>query len=123
MTADEASHLKIAAQYIWLIPHLSRLAVQHGYVLAFHGSSTRDLDVVACPWEDTVSTPAVLAAAIMAATGGYIAPHNVHNTPRVKPHGRLAWPIHLCADYYLDLSVMPASGLDSHLSLVQPIAA
>ncbi len=108
MTPDEAAHLKIAARYLWLIDPLTRTAVQHGYVLAVHGSLTRDLDLVAVPWEDTVSTPAVLAAALMEAVGGFIAPQNQGTVPRVKPHGRLAWPIHLGPDYFIDLSVMPA---------------
>lgn len=106
---SEVADLRMTSQYLWLLAPLKRLLDEHGYAMGVHGTMIRDLDVIACPWKEVVSSPAVLAQAVMDRFGGYIADWNVATTPRVKPHGRLAWPIHLCGSYYIDLSVMPVA--------------
>lgn len=68
--------------YVSLLPALTRAAKSNGYALAVHGSMRRDLDLVAVPWPGT-------------------------QDPAQKPHGRLAWAIHLGGGPYIDLSVMP----------------
>jgi hypothetical protein len=81
----------------------------HGYAIGVHGSQKRDLDLIAAPWTEEASLPGVLIAAIAQAVGGYItdATSEGEPWPRVKPHGRLCWSIHLGGGPYLDISVLP----------------
>lgn len=90
----------------------------HGYALAVHGSQMRDLDLIAVPWVEAPSDPEMLATAIRDAVHGAF----TSGDPQKKPHGRLAWAIHLnhptrLGDAlaalkvpfapFIDLSVMP----------------
>ena len=97
-----------------VLPVVRAIARQHGYAVAVHGSQLRDLDLVAVPWVEQVSPPHVLVEAIRVAVGGFILTAAAaqpgdftSRNPQSKPHGRLAWAIHLGAGPYLDLSVMP----------------
>lgn len=100
-------------------------ARQHGYALAVHGSELRDLDLIAVPWVEEASSPAVLAEAIRAMVNGEFTTNDVpKNKPTRRPHGRLGWAIMLMGTDaralisktsatktpfhpYLDLSVIP----------------
>lgn len=77
-----------------------------GYAVAHHGSLARDIDLVAIPWTDNAKPTEYLVNSIVAAVQGWINP--AHPNPVQKPHGRLAWSIHLLGyGTYIDLSVMP----------------
>jgi hypothetical protein len=113
----------LAPAYLGLYVILTETARQHGYALAVHGTVTRDLDLVAIPWADEVSEPDVLIEALRGAVGGFIIPTGTKGgrydaargefveveiqNPTLKPHGRLAWNIHLEAGAILDISVIP----------------
>lgn len=97
--------VKTASQFVWLIPHLTRICQEQGYGMGVHGSMNRDLDIIACPWEDNASAAEVLVKAILDGVGGYFKPGE--KLPFVRAHGRLGWPIYLHRDFYIDLSVMP----------------
>jgi hypothetical protein len=116
-----------APAYAWIYPQLAKVAREHGYALAIHGSCNRDLDLVAVPWTDDAAEPSVLIEAIRGRIDGVIVPTGTHGgrwdgtkfvdaiveNPSQKPHGRLAWNIHFTScEFYLDVSVMPrkASG-------------
>lgn len=88
-----------------MYPRLVEVARARGYALTVHGSMARDLDVVAVPWTDRAAEPFVLAEALRDRVGGV--GHNGWPLPRAKPHGRLAWSIHLGGGPYIDLSVVP----------------
>lgn len=82
------------------------LAWSEGYAIAFHGSFTRDLDLVAIPWTDSACEPEHLARRIEQAADLKLNGH----PPTQKPHGRLAFTLLLStfADpRFVDLSVMP----------------
>jgi hypothetical protein len=112
-----------APAYVWLIPSLGAIARDHGYALTLHGSLNRDMDLVAVPWIETAADPDVLVEAIRAELTGYIVPDGtkggrfdattgaaveaIVRNPDRKPHGRLAWNIHLDGGLVIDLSVMP----------------
>lgn len=84
------------------------VARHHGYTVAWHGSMARDIDLIAVPWREIVSTPSELVEAITTRVGGYIRTADRSRNPEQKPHGRLAWSIHLLGvGTYIDLSVMP----------------
>lgn len=117
-----------APMYACLYPGLCDIARANGYALAIHGSMQTDLDFIAVPWTDEASDPDCLAMAIKkhigalthkeriiadgmpehfadqveAATGGA--------GPTKKPHGRLAWSLHLDHGSYIDLSIYPKNG-------------
>lgn len=103
------------------LPGLQRIAREHGYALALHGSMVRDFDLVAVPWNEEPSTPGVLIEAIREKVGGFIRDESEfgHN-PNSKPHGRMAWSIYLVKwDLpYLDISVMPTLRPDLNEMLV-----
>lgn len=103
--------------YVSMLPALPRAAKSKGYALAVHGSMRRDLDLVAVPWTDEAAPAQEVVDAIIAASGGFLLEREqkaVHpegwpgtRDPAQKPHGRLAWSIHLGGGPYIDLSVMP----------------
>jgi hypothetical protein len=82
------------------------VAKKCGYAIAHHGSLARDIDLIAAPWTDDAKPAHLLVDSIVSAVGGWINP--THPNPVQKPHGRLAWSIHLLGyGTYIDLSVMP----------------
>jgi hypothetical protein len=103
--------LHAPALYAVLFPDLREIARQHGYALALHGSLLRDLDLVAVPWEEEAAEPEALVEALRQCLAGFIVPDGtpggcydpetgkmvaaVVNNPEHKPHGRLAWNIHI----------------------------
>lgn len=93
--------------YAILIPKMRDRARELGYALALHGSMVRDLDLIACPWTDEAAPAEQLAATLLDACGGYIIENRAARDPTSKPHGRLAWSIHLGGHAFIDLSVMP----------------
>lgn len=114
-----------AASYVWLIPYLTEVARECGYALGVHGSLHRDLDLLAMPWTDEAKSPAELIEIMRQRVGGIVHADGtpagrydpekgefvaaVIENPSRKPHGRLAWNIHLDAGLFLDISVMPLS--------------
>lgn len=102
-----------------LIGPLRAQAAVLGYALATHGSLSRDIDIIACPWTPDAVSAEELATAIITT----VQSHNDgialvlndgkdeyderRRNPSKKPHGRLAWSIHLGGGPYIDLSVMP----------------
>lgn len=82
------------------------IAWSEGYAIAMHGSFTRDLDLIAIPWADRVCDPEHLVNRIVDAAG---LRNKSHSNPGIKPHGRLAWTLHLPAfgdPRWVDLSVV-----------------
>lgn len=83
-----------------------KLAWEEGYAIGLHGSFTRDLDMVACPWTEKPCDPKKLIARIVQATGL----REQHGNPGAKPHGRLVWTL-LFPEFgdprFVDLSIMP----------------
>lgn len=106
------------ACYAALYPMLVAAAQIHGYALAIHGSMTRDFDLIAAPWKDDASEPIEMIRALRTVCGG-VFHHSetdylvTSGNPTPKPHGRIAYVIHLtnegCEGPYLDISVMPKS--------------
>jgi hypothetical protein len=109
-----------AATYAALLPDLVQAGRDCGYAIAPHGSLARDLDLIAVPWtEDAVSAEAMILR-LLSVSGGQLREAGRKNVdgewervpgdaPAHRPHGRLAWSIHLGdrAGLYLDVSVMP----------------
>lgn len=106
--------------YVSLLPRLKFRARELGYALAVHGSLARDLDLVAIPWVEDASSAADLVKALMLEiggtfriggrfSGGKIVPVD-GSIPEKKPHGRMAWTIHLGDFLFIDLSVLPRNG-------------
>ncbi|HEX7769625.1 MAG TPA: hypothetical protein VF422_06315 [Dokdonella sp.] len=93
-----------------LLQPLRDAARELGYAISVHGSLTRDIDLIACPWTEHAASAHELAAAVIdtikTVNGIALDPTDDAN-PRTKPHGRLAWSIHLGGGPYVDLSVMP----------------
>jgi hypothetical protein len=95
------------AIYTKLLPDIRDTAWRFGYCIAVHGTQRRDFDLVAVPWIEEAAPAMMLVEAVNEVIGGddyYLA-----RTPTKKPHGRLAWSLHLkmCPHLYIDLSVIP----------------
>jgi hypothetical protein len=95
--------------YERLIEPLRLVARQHGYALAVHGSLSRDIDLVAVPWtEEAVSGFGLMTALLAEVRRRNEGTATVYpEMPSEKPHGRLAWSIHLGGGPYLDISILP----------------
>lgn len=93
-----------------IVGQVRAAARRKGYALAVHGSLLRDIDLLAVPWVPRAAGPRGLLREIVKTlertktAGTVFVPRK---QPTVKPHGRLAWSIHLGFGQYIDLSVMP----------------
>lgn len=110
-----------AAAYAALLPDLVRAAREVGYAIAPHGSLARDFDLIAVPWTEEAVSAEQLVMRLMSVSGAHLQEggRKVEGTdewavvpgdaPTRKPHGRLAWSLHLgqSGNLYLDVSVMP----------------
>lgn len=87
-----------------MYPGLAEIFHRHGYALAVHGSLARDLDLIAVPWTEKVSST---QAVLKDVTDKYAL--NVIGLPQTMNHGRLAYTLSCgfgeCA---IDLSFMPS---------------
>lgn len=86
-----------------------KLAWEEGYAIGLHGSFTRDLDMIAVPWEDGRNCkPEKLIARIVQATGM----REAQGKPGEKPHGRKVWTL-LMPEFgdprFVDLSIVATS--------------
>lgn len=66
-----------------LITDVRAVARAHGYAIALHGSLKRDLDLVAVPWVEEVSSPGELINALEADLD-----LKLIRGPVKRPHGR-----------------------------------
>ncbi len=113
----------LAPVYATLYPGLCDVARSLGYALALHGTLTKDLDLVAIPWTEEAVEDEVLVKALkdhvgacllhekLAKETGYTITGREGKDPETKPHGRKCWSLHLDNGAYIDLGVMPRSGL------------
>jgi hypothetical protein len=115
--------------FLAFLPGLVSIAKEYGYALAVHGSMARDYDLIAIAWTHSTKPPEELVQAFVAATGGYVVndpqadPYDfTKRSPEPKPHGRLAWTIHITDKLYIDLSVIPPEG-DSVVKLMDRLDA
>lgn len=91
------------------LPKVRQVAAEHGYAIGVHGSMKRDLDLIAAPWTDGAAAPEIFVKAVAVAVSGFIRTGKGRDDTgaTARPHGRLAWTIHLGGGPYIDLSVMP----------------
>jgi hypothetical protein len=106
-----ATEIDMLDCYTAILPTLRDVARAHGYALGLHGSTERDLDLIAVPWVEDAADEATFIEALRSAVNGTIFSRTY---PYAKPHGRRAWviyiegpPISTGGAPYIDLSVMP----------------
>jgi hypothetical protein len=95
-----------------LYPKLAEIFREHGYALAVHGSVGTDFDLIAVPWrEENVSDPDAVIAVLFERFDfkrKYKNHSELRPRPEAKPHGRLAYCLHLSfATCALDISFTP----------------
>lgn len=88
---------------------LCELARENGYALTVHGTMNLDFDLVAIPWTDNAIEEHKLAKLIAEQLNMFdgVGFEKFHETPVIKPHGRLSWILYFGSHAYIDLSVMP----------------
>lgn len=102
----EATYGVIDPDYARVFTIARCIAWSEGYMLAMHGSFTRDLDLIAVPWTDHACEPGHLMRRIEDAAGL----NNVTDEPGQKPHGRLVWTLMFPGfsdPRFVDLGIMP----------------
>lgn len=99
------------SMYALLYQLLRPTARECGYALALHGSMARDLDIIAVAWtEDAAPAEALIDALAERVDAFIVRDPAIEKNPVEKPHGRLAWVLHLVGTGgYIDLSVIPPS--------------
>lgn len=107
-----------AAPYCAMYPELARIAREHGYALAIHGSMGRDFDLVAVPWLAAPSPPIDVVDAFCQRYAIRIVPRDPEHPndrprdPTIREHGREVWQISLAwGDCYIDLSFTPRAAV------------
>lgn len=107
-------HRALPALYGAIYPTMADVGLEHGYVMALHGSMARDMDVIAVPWVEKPSDDGTLAEAVARALGAVAGDDIVVVPPEaggIKPHGRRVWSIVLDGGAFIDLSVFaPTTG-------------
>lgn len=109
----ESPGLDCRATYDRWIGPLREKARKLGYALGVHGSLSRDIDLIACPWTEDAASEAELAEELRVVVGGRYSwsmkgrEFTLRGCPGHKPHGRLGWVINIDDGPYIDLSVMP----------------
>jgi len=92
-----------------LYPKLCKVAREHGYALAVHGSVGTDFDLIAVPWTDEAADPQNVVEAILQKFAFKDIPRQ--HEPSSKPHGRIAYKLHMSfGDCALDISFTPRTG-------------
>ena len=92
-----------------LYPKLAKIFREHGYALAVHGSVGTDFDLIAVPWRaENVTEPDAVIAVIFDRYDFKRANPDRIPKPEAKPHGRIAYKVHLSFDTCsLDISFTP----------------
>lgn len=99
--------------FAYLYDALVATAQDNGYALALHGSMNRDLDLIAVAWTNNACDLKTFMQAIDETMSKYqLAPFRGKKTDlnqkgKKKPHGRVAYSIHLGGEPYVDISIMP----------------
>jgi len=92
--------------YAMFLPEMRKIAIQHGYTMALHGSMGRDMDIVMIPWIENPKPIDEMIDKLCEAAGGCM--HDVHiSKVGDKPHGRIVYTLAIAADRFFDVSVMP----------------
>lgn len=101
----------VLSEYPVAIFRARRAAKELGYAIGVHGSQTRDLDLIACPWTEEAVSAEELAEAVREAVKGQFFAFPDNETD--KPHGRKCWLISLgYGGAHIDLSVMARQAAD-----------
>jgi hypothetical protein len=88
-----------------MYPGLAAIFHRHGYALACHGSLSRDFDLIAVPWAESVSDAATVLQDV---TTEYAL--KLIGEPERKNHNRTAYTLSCgFGDCAIDLSFLPTS--------------
>jgi DNA-directed RNA polymerase subunit RPC12/RpoP len=84
------------------IERIRKVARDHGYAVAIHGSRERDLDLIAVPWTEEASSAQKLLDALSERE------NCIYGPPNERPHGRVGYVLHgFGGCKYVDLSITP----------------
>lgn len=100
-----ASKRERKKHYLAIFPDLKEVARKSGYALAYHGSLTRDFDLIAVPWRPRAVSPVTLARRLHSAATQLDQP--IPRPAAFKPHGRVCYTMYIGTYAYIDLSVTP----------------
>jgi hypothetical protein len=93
----------LAPVYCAMYPDLARIAREHGYALAVHGSLSRDFDLICIPWIESPSEPGTVVSAFCE----FYAIRTIGDFEE-KMHGRIAQTVSISwGECQIDLSFMP----------------
>lgn len=87
---------------------LTKIVNNHGYALCVHGSVNRDFDLIAVPFEETVSPHDEVIMAIKKAIGNNGDSDELYSKVGHEPQGRICYTIECGGDGYFDISFTPS---------------
>jgi len=102
--------------YAVMIGDLQKIALEHGYALAFHGSMQRDFDLIAVPWTEDASSPLKLIYDLMPFKDKHAAVGREE-----KPHGRQAYLLPIEAGLAIDISIIPPENADARIQKLREL--
>lgn len=92
--------------WVFMWPEIRRVAYEHGWAVALHGSIVHDLDLMAMPWVEEHSSADVLAEKLSEVIGTkYDAPKRVIKYDGEKPNNRVVYTI-ISGQTWIDLNVI-----------------
>lgn len=117
-----------ATLYAVMLPRCIKIAREHGYCFAIHGSLCADLDAVCVPWIEEASDEDILIKALSEATGTYwlLGDESERANPikgySIKPHNRHTYTLSFGASMYMDITVMPKIRKDARIQELEEAA-
>ena len=92
--------------YATLLESFRKTCLDNGYALAIHGSSSRDMDLIAVAWIDDAITPKLLIDEIQKCLFGTVYNQDINTDGLVRSHGRITYTISIQGDWFIDFTVI-----------------
>jgi hypothetical protein len=90
-----------------ILEPLRKIARQHGYAIAVHGSLSKDIDLLAVPWVKKASSYEDLANAVCEVFNKYFEHACINGKFTEQPHGRISCAIVMASSpVFIDLSII-----------------
>lgn len=93
--------------YACLYSDFRQVAIENGYALAIHGSMQSDMDLLAVAWTEEAIPHEELVELLFNKISATIWKEHTFKDVTIKPHGRLAYTLHILGDWFIDLSIIP----------------
>lgn len=95
--------------YACILESFRKIAIEHGYALAIHGSCASDMDLIAVKWREDCSKPNELVAKLLNELSEYVFGDEhfdtITNVSR-RYKNQLHYTIPIIGTWYIDLTII-----------------